>query len=268
MSDPPSAERLPIVDTAPPSHLAVRLDRPAEARAFGAKTAILYMHGFGSRQDGEKATFFREKALGAGLAFCSFDFQGHGQSGGGMRELSLSRNLADIGRVHGYLRAQGFRHIILFGSSMGGASALWYAALHPEDIRAAVHIAPALELESGLARLAGEAGMASWERDGVFRLEHELGAFDLGWTLIEDLRGFDPERLKDRYQTPTLLLQGRHDTSVSWRSVLDFAAGCPFGGIEVHWIGDGDHRLLPFLDHLWAITHSFLEARGVASGRS
>ena len=243
--------------------LAVRLDRPLQGEG---DVAVLYLHGFGSQQDGEKANFFRQQALAAGLAFCSFDFQGHGASGGSLFDVTLSRNLADIEQVHRYVADQGFPRVVLFGSSMGGASALWYAARHPDTVAAAVHIAPALGMAEGLRQLAGPEGMAQWKEEGRFALATELVRCDVGWSLVEDLERYPNEDLYRRYRTPTLLFQGRHDTSVDWRTVVRFAVDCRFEGIEVHLIADGDHRLISSLAHLWSMACSFLRVRGVWPG--
>lgn len=256
-------ERLPVGDATGrcASHLEVSLARPSGEKDPGL--AVLYLHGLGSRKQGEKADFFRRRFLHHGLAFCSFDFQGHGESGGDMLDLSLSRNLEDVGRVHGFLRSRGAERLILFGSSMGGGTALWYAGLHPDDVVAAVHIAPALELERGLERRLGAVGMRRWQKTGTVELEHHDGVATLGWGLVEDLRAFRKERLEAIYQTPTLLLQGRNDESVSWQSVVGFAENCACDALEVHLMMDGDHRLSDRLDHLWRLTIDFLEVRGV-----
>lgn len=257
----PAVEPLTIDDEHGSTQLAVHLEQPARSRP-GAPV-LLYLHGFASRQSGEKATFFRRAALEAGLAFCSFDFRGHGESGGGMLKLTLTRNLADVAHVCGWLREHGFERPILFGSSMGGGTALWYAALHPEQIAAAVHVAPAIQLEDGLLRWVGEEGARAWHADGRYQLRHELGSHEVGWELIEDLRRYDLARLQELYRTPTLLFQGKNDTSVPWHAVVDFATGCSYEGIELHLFADGDHRLIGHLDHLWQLTLAFLKARGV-----
>ncbi len=264
MTPPPTETiQLPVASSEPDphpghAHLALRWTPPLDSTD---DCAILYLHGFGSCQDGEKAAFFRARTSASGMGFCSFDFQGHGTSGGTMLGLTASRNLADVAAVQTFLNTQGIRRIVLMGSSMGGACALWYAALHPENIVAAVHIAPALELEAGLTRWAGDEGMVRWQREGRLTFSHDLVTCDLSWRLIEDLRTFDRARLEANYQTPTLLLQGVHDSSVSWRAVVDFATQCTFEGIELHLFANGDHRLLAHLDHLWRLTHSFLLAR-------
>jgi pimeloyl-ACP methyl ester carboxylesterase len=257
-------ERIPIIenggDGREVSHLAVRFDPPPTGPD---RPCVLYLHGFGSEQSGEKAEFFRRRALAADLGFCSFDFQGHGLSGGEMAGLTLTRNLEDVARVHTFLRDRGFRRLILIGSSMGGGTALWYSAFHPEEIVAGLHIAPALELEKGLLAWAGDERARAWEETGKIHFQNDLVSCELSWALIEDLRAHPAEALLAGYRTPALLLQGKLDTSVSWRSVLDFATHGPFQEIDLHLFADGDHRLTDRKERLWELMAEFLRGRGL-----
>lgn len=258
---------LPIID---PDHgtqrLAVRFDRPAVPR--DESLCILYFHGFGSRQGGEKAEFFRARALDDGLAFCSFDFRGHGESDGELFDLTLSRNLADSDRAHRFLREQGFERLILIGSSMGGGTALWHASRRRDEVAATLCIAPALAMDQGLLYLAGPEGVERWRETGRFELVTELVTSELSWSLIEDLRTYDLATLQHEYRSPALLLQGKKDTSVPWRTVLDFAVGCAYDGIELHLMVDGDHRLVDRLDYLWRKMLDFLILRDVIAPRA
>lgn len=254
-------ERILIVENGREvSHLAVRFDPPPHG--VGDRPCFLYLHGFGSEQSGEKAAFFRARALAAGFGFCSFDFQGHGQSGGTIGDLTLTRNLADVALVHALLRERGCGRLILTGSSMGGGTALWYSMLHPEEIVAGLHIAPALELDRGLLAWAGPERARAWEETGSIHFRNEFVSCELGWSLIEDLRAHPLDTLLAGYRTPCLLLQGKLDTSVSWKSVLDFAVRCTFQEIELHLFADGDHRLTDRKDRLWELMGEFLRGRG------
>lgn len=254
--------RLPVIENSREvSHLAVRFDLPSSRSSITDLPCILYLHGFGSEQTGEKADFFREQALDGGFGFCSFDFQGHGQSGGDLRGLTLTRNLEDVRRVHGFLRDRGQERLILLGSSMGGGTALWYSAFHPEEIVAGLHIAPTLEMDRGLLTWAGPERARLWEETGTIHFQNEWIACELGWPLIEDLRAHPLKTLLTRYRTPCLLLQGKQDTSVSWRSVLDFAVRCAFSEIELHLFADGDHRLTDRKERLWELMMEFLRGR-------
>lgn len=253
-------ERIPIPEAG--SHLAVLFDAPSDT---ARDLCFLYLHGFGSVQTGEKAEFFRRRALESGFAFCSFDFQGHGQSGGSMHDLTLTRNLQDLARVHAWMREKGYDRIILLGSSMGGGTALWYSALHPEGIEAGLHIAPALQMERGLTAWAGPERCRIWQETGSIHFENDLVSCELGWELIEDLRRHAFEDLLQRYRTPALLLHGKLDASVPWKDVADFATRCAYTGIDLHLFADGDHRLTDRKDRLWELMLEFLRGRGLIS---
>lgn len=227
------------------AHLSLRLASPeGAARSPG----ILYLHGFASAQAGEKADFFRERALAAGYRFASFDFRGHGNSGGSLSDLTLSRNLEDLERVRAEL---GWQRFALIGSSMGGATALWYAAQHPERVAAALLIAPALEMEKGLLTWAGPERAAQWEKEGRLRFDNGFVESDLAWPLIEDLRRYPRAQLQEQLQTPTLIFQGRMDASVPYADVVDFVARCRHRRIELRLYADGDHRLTDRKEDLW-----------------
>ncbi|HSN88838.1 MAG TPA: alpha/beta fold hydrolase [Thermoanaerobaculia bacterium] len=253
-------DRIPIVENGREvSFLAVRYDAPEDGGT--ALPCFLYLHGFGSDQSGEKAEFFRSQALAAGFAFCSFDFQGHGESGGALGDVTLTRSLRDIARVHGFLRDKGHRRLLLLGSSMGGGCALWYSALHPEEIVAGLHIAPALEMDRGLLTWAGPERARLWEETGTIHFKNDFVACDLRWSLIEDMSSYPLETLYARYRTPCLLLQGKRDDSVPWKNVVDFATRATFPEIDLHLFADGDHRLNDRKERLWELMMEFLRGR-------
>lgn len=236
--------------------LSLRLAAP---EGLARQPGILYLHGFGSAQAGEKADFFRERALAAGYRFASFDFRGHGQSGGSLADLTLSRNLEDLELVRAEL---GWERFALIGSSMGGATALWYAAKHPQRVAAALVIAPALEMEKGLLTWAGPERAERWEREGKLRFDNGSVDSDLSWPLIEDLRRHPRIRLQEQLQTPTLIFQGRMDASVPYADVVDFVARCRFRKIELRLYADGDHRLTDRKEDLWRGMADWLERAG------
>lgn len=259
--NPIDEHRIPIVSGgAEVSHLALDLEPSGSA---GSRFCVLYMHGFASSRLGDKVGFFRRRFQRLGVPFCGFDFQGHGASGGGMLDLSLSRNVADVGRVRRFLADRGYRRLVLFGSSMGGAAALWSAAEDPSGVAATIAIAPALEMHRTLRARVGEARWQHWQREGRLELEHPRGTFELGWDVVADWCSHPIEQLVASYGVPALIFQGKNDDSVDWRKVVDFVTGCRYEGLELALFADGDHRLTDRLDHLWRLTASFLEERGL-----
>ncbi len=261
MDSPPSNfpfEQLDRGGNLPP--IAYRFDQPSSG---SAELAVLYLHGFASDQAGEKAEYFRQRFLASGLAFCSFDFQGHGRSGGSLRDLTLSRNLADAAAVHRLLMERGIPRVLVMGSSMGGFTGLWHTVLHPDSVVAGVHIAPAVDMAAGFRAYAGPQGVEKWQREGSFHFSNEHASCDLGWELIPDLEAHSAERLRSLLRTPTLILQGQKDSQVPWRKVLAFATEAATELVELHLFADGDHRLTDRKGHLWDLIAGFLVARGL-----
>jgi pimeloyl-ACP methyl ester carboxylesterase len=253
-------ETLPVqVAGQPDSHLAYTYHQPPAP----ARGTILYLHGFGSSQGGQKAEHFRRAAVQAGLGFCAFDFQGHGASGGSLRELSITRNLEDIARVHAELTRRGVGPVIVLGSSMGGLAGLWYAALHPTAVRAVLTIAPALDMGRAFAERLGEQTLREWQEIGVLDLQIDGVSRELGWGYVEDLQNHTVIQLGRRLQTPALVLQGRYDTSVHWQGAVDFASTARHDSVELHFFADGDHRLVDRLPGLWALMMEFLDRHGI-----
>lgn len=249
--------RLPVAD--PGEQLVVRLASP---NTPPPRPAILYLHGFGSHQGGEKAEYFRTRALEAGLTFCSFDFRGHGASDGDNLGLSLTRNLEEVGRVRHELAVRRLRPLVLFGSSMGGLTALWHAARHPEGLVAGLAIAPALGFAEALENLLGDINMRRWREDGRLRFFNEVGEADVGWGLVEDLQRYDEGELAQGLQIPFLLFQGQRDDTVDWRRIRSFTERCRCG-VALELFPRGDHRLIEHLDRVWDRCLEFLRVSGV-----
>lgn len=241
-----------------PESLAVRLAAPPDRR----RPALLYLHGFGSDQEGEKATAFRDLAGAAEIAFCSFDFRGHGHSGGGMEHLTMTRNLDDAEAALVWLAGRWAGPIGFFGSSMGGATAMWLTASRPDGpaqrLAAGVAIAPALALDRSFARRLGEEGMERWRRSGRLAVDEGALSCELGWELITDLAAHPASSLAPLYSTPTLVFQGTADDSVPWRETADFAAACRPGLVDLHLFHGADHRLIAEKEQIWRLAADFV----------
>ena len=146
--------------------LAGLLFRPA-GRPRGA---LLVCHGAGSRKENHR--IMGEQAAAAGLAALTFDFRGHGESGG-----TLGPNgWHDVVAAAATLRAvSGAPWLAVRGASMGGCFALLAARARPRLFRALVLLCPA----DGGSLLAGLDDLERLARAGDPGREH-YGRFDAG----------------------------------------------------------------------------------------
>ena len=224
------------------------------------RTAV-FVHGLGSNRRGDKAEHFAERFADLGWGFLALDLRGHGESGGGMEQLTLSRCLEDLHAVLAWLpdpRSVG----LMIGSSMGGAVTAWYQARHPAAGRCIALIAPAFRFPARFAELPA-AEMAEWRRSGVRRFLSEWIDLKIGYSLVEDSTQYTFDELLRTYAAPTLILHGMQDVAVPWQDSVSFIerAACP--NIHLLLIKEGDHRLTRQKAYLFDSMTDWLREHGI-----
>jgi pimeloyl-ACP methyl ester carboxylesterase len=146
-----------------------------------------FLHGLNSNRRGEKALYFARQIARRGEAFASLDLTGHGDSEGDLLGLSLTRNLADLERGLDFIekKAGPFHSVCLIGSSMGGLTALWFAARSPGRVARNIVIAPAFEMAGRCcSRSAGRRPRSGGGSEEFASTPH--GAFDLGYQFVRN----------------------------------------------------------------------------------
>jgi len=191
--------------------LAGRLFLPA-GRPEGA---LLVCHGAGSRKENHE--IMGEQAADAGLAALTFDFRGHGESGGVMGPDGWRDAVAAGGRL---LAESGAPWLAARGASMGGTMLLLAARARPGLFRSLVLLCPAdgASLLAGLDEFGSEpdpapAGRQSRGYGGRFD-EAALRPFLQALDLVAAARGLPR----------VLLAHARDDDSVSFEHSERLAA--------------------------------------------
>lgn len=256
--EPERAGEAPLTGswTAPP--------RRPEAAPGGAPPPVwIFLHGLGADREGAKASRFREWVVSRGHGFLSFDFTGHGDSGGDNRGLSLSRNLSDTARAAAFAaRESPGSEILLIGSSMGGIAALWYAALHPEAVAQVFAVAPAFRMAARLAASLSATERTAWARRGFLPIPVGERVLEVGWEIVADEEDYPVERLAALLRAPALLLHGGEDAVVPVGLSRDFAAAAPTA--DLIEIEGGDHRLTEERDFLFEVMWEAYRRRAAA----
>ncbi|PZW49053.1 pimeloyl-ACP methyl ester carboxylesterase [Humitalea rosea] len=219
-----------------------RLREIAYARLPGTKPGVVFLGGFHSDMQGNKATFLRGHCAAHDRAYLRLDYSGHGESGGRFEEGSIGLWLAD---AESALLELTDGPQILVGSSMGGWIAMLLARRHPTKVAAVLGIAAAPDFLTMLLEPALPAkARAELAAKGVVLMPSEYGEpTPITRHLVEESKehllldpGFD-------LPCPLHLVQGMADPDVPWHHALRIVEACRRQDTRLTLIRDGDHRL-------------------------
>jgi pimeloyl-ACP methyl ester carboxylesterase len=208
----------------------------------GAAPVVVFLPGFMSDMNGDKAVAMQAFCTARGQACLRLDYSGHGASGGAFTDGDIGVWTADALCLIDRL-AEG--PVVLVGSSMGGWIALLVALARPSRVAGLVGIAAAPDFTEDLMWVS----MAPWEQeklltDGVLRVPSAYGGEQIiTKRLIED--GRTRLLLRDRIPLtcPVRLLHGQRDPDVPWETALRLADRLESEDVVVTLIKDGEHRL-------------------------
>jgi pimeloyl-ACP methyl ester carboxylesterase len=224
-----------------------RLDRGngielAWSRLDGARPTVVFLPGFRSDMNGDKATALAAFCAARGQAMLRFDYAGHGASGGRFEDGTIGIWAADALAAIDRL-TEG--PLILIGSSMGGWLALLAALRRPERIAAIIGVAAAPDFTEKLMWDAMTfEERARLMRDGTLQVPSKYGEpTTITRALIEDGRTHllldNPIMLDCKVR----LLHGQADPDVPWEMALRIAERITAQDVEIILVKDGDHRL-------------------------
>ncbi len=221
--------------------------------------AVLYLHGFGSTRQGEKAQALEEACVRRGWTFVAFDFRGHGLSSGTLLDLRGSGLLADIDAVRAFLREKGINRCFPVGSSMGGWAAAWFTIAATECVPATVLIAPALNfLQSRWAGLSPDE-RDRWKTTGRLRVKNQWVDAEIGYGIVEEIEEYQVEILAARWRKPLLIFHGIEDDVLPFADSVAFVQTVQHPDVELRLFKAGDHRLVPFKDAMAEAACVFFE---------
>ena len=205
---------------------------------------VVFLHGLAAHRGGDKALYLHEELSCRGYGFARFDFRGHGGSSGAMEELTLSRQMEDLDAVLSWLRSEHrAQDVVLIGSSLGGLTAAWYCARHPDSVRGQLLIAPAFGVLERTLEALGESGHDRWRAEGKRRFDGDFDSFELGYQIVEEGRELSWRELSTSTVTPTWIAHGANDEVVPLDASLHFVEQCPSPPPVLRVIANGDHRL-------------------------
>lgn len=211
----------------------------------GRGPGIVFLSGFNSNMQGDKAMALDAWCREEGRQYTRFDYQGHGESSGRFEDGTIGRWIDDALAVLDEVTSG---PQLLVGSSMGGWLMLHLALARPERVCALVGIAPAPDFTEALAngRLSPEQ-LLQLELSGSCAIDNcydEGEPYHIASTLLEEGRQHCLlHRDEIAIHQPVRLLHGQRDDDVPWEQSLLLAEKLASDDVEVQLVKNGDHRL-------------------------
>ncbi|WP_172674169.1 alpha/beta hydrolase [Syntrophomonas palmitatica] len=220
------------------------------------RAVVIIAHGFrGSKENGGKIYGFADRLNDIGLGAVAFDFSGSGESEGDFKNVTISRQAADLQHVIDFADHNYEVPLIVLGRSLGGSTVLAGAAA---DERIAGYIfwsAPVL-LHDTFSAVLGEAYRELLSGRTV-ELEDEWGRFFLAPDLIQDFNHHDMLAcIRHLGVRPVLVVHGQNDEVVSTENAFLIAEGAP--NASLHIIKGADHRFAGKVEQRQDITLKWL----------
>lgn len=233
------------------------LHRPARL----SETGVVVLHGMLSTKNSPKHTGIAAGLCARGHLALRFDFEGRGESGGDLMELSFTREVAQCRAAMTRLRLFGCTRLGLVGSSMGGAVAILTAA--EGEVAALATMAAVGRTDLLPVRAVGEKGLDVWKRKGRLRLGETQEK--VGYVLVEDAMRVDVPAAAAKIACPWLILHGERDEVIPASDAETLAASSGRRA-ELEIVPGADHRFSRdgHRDHVTRRIVEFLD--GVLSG--
>jgi pimeloyl-ACP methyl ester carboxylesterase len=250
--------------SAPASQKIIREDGGTIAYHFtpGKSPGVVFLTGFASDMNGDKALCLEKFCQNRGQAFLRFDYLGHGESSENFLDGCIGDWADDAIFALDHL-TEGPQ--ILVGSSMGGWIMLLAALARPERIAGLVGLAAAPDFTEDLMwESFTEDQRADLESKGSVAIGNDYDDgqdYIITQKLIEDGRKYLLLRDKIALTCPVRLVHGLQDADVPWATSQKISGCLQSADVETTFVKNGDHRLsIPSdLDRLQRILDALLQ---------
>lgn len=187
--------------------------------AANNKLAFL-QHGLASNMEHVAIQTTKKALLDNGYFVVTFDSRySLGQSDGEVKDVRLSTFVEDLTTVIDWAKQQKFysEPFAIGGHSLGGASVIDYASLHPQQVNVLIPIAPVVSgqrWEESCMKFMPEF-CAHWQETGFYEYKTADKTAVIPYQLVEDTKSYNALDLAQNIQARTLLVVAGNDTVIN-----------------------------------------------------
>jgi hypothetical protein len=207
-------------------------------------TKYIYLHGFASSPQSNKARYLRDR-----FGELDIDLNVLDLNQGDFSHLTLTRQIQQTVAAF----PEGETDITLIGSSFGGLTAAWVAEKYPQ-VKHLILLAPAFGFPGNWMKRLGEEQIQQWQASGYLGVYHygEDKLLPLHYQFVKDASNYNLSQLTR--QLPGLILHGVHDDVVPIEVSRSYAAKHPpVKLIELN----SDHGLNDVKEIIWQEIKNF-----------
>src|SRR3989344_3097859 len=168
----------------------VRLQVPKNKTSL---PTVILCHGLGVSSEYPLIQTLAASLVNDGYPVCTFDFAGHGKSGGRVKDRLVQNFIKDLGMVVRYLqKKQSVSNIVLVGHSIGALAIILYAALHPKGVHAIVPIACNAQARAKQTKLMAQGKIKLYKTFSI------VGRTNVAKDFWKDRTRFEPKKFVQR----------------------------------------------------------------------
>lgn len=227
--------------------------------AEGQKCPVaILMHGFMGNKNGMLEKMTADKLEKLGVASVRFDFNGHGESDGEFKGMTVPNEIEDAKCVYEYVAALPFAGDIAYtGHSQGGVvAAMTSGDLGADKVKCVVLLAPAAVLRDDAIR--GSTMGARYNPLDPPEAVELFGGLKLGGEYIRTAFSLPIYETAKKYTGPACIIHGTGDQVVPYTYGERFHEIWP--GSELHILPAADHMFSKEMQHVVDLTVNFLMA--------
>ncbi|OCT94476.1 palmitoyl-protein thioesterase ABHD10, mitochondrial [Xenopus laevis] len=219
------------------------LPKLAYQKLKGKSPGVIFLPGFSSDMNAQKAVALEEFCKSLGHSFIRFDYTGCGSSEGNFKECTIGGWKKDVLHVLDSL-SEGPQ--ILVGSSMGGWLMLLAAIARPDRIAALVGVSPAVDHFVTVFNQLPLEERKAIEEKGEWKFSSkysEQGFYDMPYSFIKEAENHCLLKGPVPITCPVRLIHGMKDEDVPWHVSVEIGDCILNADVDIILRKHGQHRM-------------------------
>ena len=212
----------------------------AYKKTKGNKQGIVFIHGYGSDMEGEKAKQIEKFAKKEKVSFVRFDLRGHGKSDGQFDELLISDWKNDVIDIIDKITTG---KQVLVGSSLGGWLMILAAKRRVSRIKGIIGLAAAPDFTKDIYSEFKENAKKKLNAKGHIKIKKWGLVYNFTKKFFIDGKKNFVLNKKFNFRKPMILIHGIKDEVVSLKKSFEILNNTTSKNIILKFIKNGDHRL-------------------------